>query len=126
MCEGGKVQALRRAQRDTDLGIFLNCHAEPAEALYIAGRSDPIRRSNAPQLFGERFGPSFGRTGSLSVTVQGRFGRLSVTLLGILQGIEVALRQAQRDIAGERAWQRGSLSAGSARHHFGDLYELSR
>jgi len=26
------------------------------------------------------------------VTVQGRFGRLSVTLLGILQGIEVALR----------------------------------
>ena len=69
---------------------------------------------------------------------------LSVTLLGILQGIEVALRpflrqdtltqrdsagalrQAQRDIAGERAWQRGSLSAGSARHHFGDLYELSR
>ena len=91
------MQALRRAQRDTDLGIFLNCHAEPAEALYIAGRSDPIRRSNAPQLFGERFGPSFGRTRSLSVTVQGRFGRLSVTLQGSVHGNGVVFRQAQRD-----------------------------
>ena len=35
--------ALRHAQRDTALGIFMNCHAERAEALYIAGRSDPLR-----------------------------------------------------------------------------------